>query len=112
MKFQRVEKAELEGTCHVGEMHVPPAALVATFGEPSERLNSRECIGEYYFESADGDYYSLYSLDADVTPENAEEKERQFWVESEPVPFSIAAQHDRDVHDFKFWVREQTNEHT
>jgi len=112
MNYQHVKRAELEGILHVGELHVSPAALVATFGEPNNGIASTESIGEYYYKSANGAYFVVYSLDPDVTLENIEETKHQFWIVKDPVPFSIGAKHDADVEDFKYWIQMQIKDNS
>jgi len=107
MNYQHVKVAELEEICHVGVLHVSPAALIATFGEPNNGTTSTENIGEYYYKSENGEYLVVYSLDPDVTLENIEQAKHRFWNVKDPVPFSIGAKHDADVGDFKYWIRKQ-----
>jgi len=107
MNYQQVKRAEPEGIYHVGELHVPPVALVATFGEPSEKTPSIESMGEYYFRSANGEHFVVYVLDPDVLPKDLEKTKPQFWLVTDPVPFSIGAERESDVEEFKHWIQVQ-----
>jgi hypothetical protein len=110
MNYQQVKSAALEETNHIGELHVPPASLIATFGEPNDGLVNREGVGEYYYQSTDGDYFVVYSLDPEVTPNNIDEMKDQFWIDEEPVPFCVAAKCGSDVYDFKHWLQMQISD--
>lgn len=107
MNFRQVKKSELLDTCHVGELHVSPASLLTTFGEPCGQTSDPDCIGEYYFISDDGKCFVVYLVHPDPVPEDLDDPQAQFWALADPVPFSIGAPHESDVEEFKHWIQMQ-----
>lgn len=117
-----------------GTVLVAPADLVKVFGLPEIGEQHTHISGTYSFEDNNLDMFTMYDFKAtqayygfnreDEYYDNAKNlrkplhkrKKRmptveEFWSQTEPYKFRIAAEHQCELPKFKRWLRQQIKEH-
>lgn len=100
--YRRVSVAKLGGTSRQGELSVAPNKLRQVFGQPTEEPWDSESLGAFYFQGPNEEVFAVYHRAYDTR--RTHELKKSFWSRGSVAEFSIGAQEEAGVAEFKAWL--------
>lgn len=107
--FKLNHAADTIGTGYMGDIEVPPMALIRRFGPPDQEGDGYKESGRYVFVDEAGEPFIVHDWKATSLWEEGYPTPEEFWSGEEPDEFFISSR-GRNVSEFKQWLLSQLGE--
>lgn len=102
--YQLNQSAVPRGTANEGYIRAFPKRVKQLFGDPVHYPGDAECLGNYIFESDDGDVVTLYCMAYDAPHATTRKAKAEFWNYSALVELHIGARSAASGQAFRKWI--------